>query len=157
VSRDAREVALVLALILLLVGAIWQAQEWPFRTRIFPMAMALPLLGLAVALLVIKIRGMRNPRPRELEAPVAEIDPAVARRRTFGILGWLVGFAGLIWLIGVPAGGTLGTFAYLKLGARERWPITLAISAGTALFFFALINGLHTPFPSGALLEPLGL
>jgi hypothetical protein len=157
VSRDTREIAFIVAIILLLVGAIWQAQEWPFRTRIFPMVIALPLLLLTVVLLVAKIRGLRDPSPGVLEAPVDEIAPQVARQRTLGILGWLLGFGGLIWLLGFPIGGTLGTLAYLKVGARERWPISLAISGGTALFFVAMINGLHTPFPSGALLGPLGL
>jgi hypothetical protein len=157
VSRDVREVAFIGAIILLLVGAILQSQEWPFRTRIFPLVIAFPLLGLSVALLLVKLRAIRNPSPRPLEAHPSEVDPELARRRTLGILGWLLGFAVLIYLLGFPVGGTLGTLVYLKFGAHERWPISLAISAGTALFFVAMISGLHTPFPSGVLLEPFGL
>jgi hypothetical protein len=40
------------------------------------------------------------------------------------------------------------------LGAQERWPVTLAISAACWLFFFGLFDyALQMPFPSGALFD----
>jgi hypothetical protein len=90
-------------------------------------------------------------------APRANFRLSLEQWRFFSIIAWLVGFPAAIWILGFPLGCTLGTLAYLKLSAREKWPISLAVSTGMALFFFLMINGLHTPFPKGGLLELLDI
>jgi hypothetical protein len=110
---------------------------------------------------VLQVVRQRRAAPAAVaEEPVVEAADAVAsaqaRRRGLSIVSWLLGFLAAIWLLGFPAGGTLGTLAYLKLAAREKWPISVAISAGTALFFALMIYGLNTPFPPGALFELFG-
>jgi hypothetical protein len=53
----------------------------------------------------------------------------------------------------VPA-SAIATLLYLKLGAQERWPVTLAISAACWLFFFGLFDyALQMPFPTGLLFD----
>ena len=48
----------------------------------------------------------------------------------------------------------IATFLYLKFGAGERWPVTLAITAGCWLFFFGLFDyALQLPFPQGAFFD----
>ena len=165
-SRNAYEMIFTLALLLVVGAAVWQAQGWQIKARLFPWAIGLPLMGLLAALLVTQV--MRQLRASSavaaeqsvaVEHPEETADPvraADARRRGFTIVGWLLGFLAAVWLLGFPVGGTLGTLAYLKLAAREKWPISGAISAGTALFFAVMIYGLNTPFPRGALLELFG-
>jgi hypothetical protein len=179
VSRDRAEVVFS-ALLLVVIGlAVWNAQAWGIRARLFPWVIGIPLLVLLAALLVALLaRQVRaaSGQPAALagqsasaEAPpveqsgeVAEGGPtdesgaeALARRRGLMLLGWLLGFLAAIWLLGFPLGGTLGTLAYLKLAARERWPISLGVTAGTGLFFLLMIKGLNTPFPAGTLFELL--
>jgi hypothetical protein len=49
------------------------------------------------------------------------------------------------------------TFLYLRLGAGERWAISLALSLGAFLFVYGLFErGLGVPFPAGSLLVWLG-
>jgi hypothetical protein len=79
-------------------------------------------------------------------------------RRTAGILGWIAGYLAAIWLLGFALGGTLCTFLSLKVGSRERWPITLALTAGAAAFiYFVFERGLNVPFPPGQLFVWLGM
>ena len=56
------------------------------------------------------------------------------------------------------AGATLlTTFLYLKLGARERWATSLALSLGGFVFVYGLFErALGVPFPPGSLLTWLG-
>ena len=87
-----------------------------------------------------------------------EIPAAVVVRRTAGIFGWIIGFLAAIWLLGFTLGGVLCTFVSLKVGSRERWPITLAITAGTLAFVYGVFDqALHVPFPPGQLFTWLGL
>jgi hypothetical protein len=83
-----------------------------------------------------------------------EIEPIVERQRTFAIGCWIVGFFLAIWILGFIPASAIATFLYLKFGAGERWPATLAITAGSWLFFFGLFDyALQMPFPRGALFD----
>ena len=73
------------------------------------------------------------------------------------IAAWIVGMLGAIWLVGFPIATLLTTFLYLRLGAREGWTISVALSLGG----FAFVHGLFArllgvPFPAGRLFEWLG-
>ena len=155
------EILFTFGLLALVAWAVWEGRDWGIKPRLFPWAIGIPLIALLALQLVLLI--VRRPAT----APAAEAEPTStqveerieadrARRRGFSIVGWLLGFLAAIWLLGFPAGGTLGTLAYLKLAGREKWPITIGITAGTALFFALMINGLHTPFPRGTLFELFG-
>jgi hypothetical protein len=159
-NRDRWEILFTLAVLVVVGVAVWQAHAWGLKPRLFPWAIGIPLMGLLVALLVTQVVRQFKSAPAAPEPPVIEEAEAVAaahaRRRGLSIVGWLLGFLVAIWLLGFPIGGTLATLAYLKLAAHERWPISLAISGGTAAFFVLMIYGLHTPFPQGALFELVG-
>ncbi len=159
-SRNTWEIVFTLAILVVIGAAVWQAQVWGLKPRLFPWAIGIPLMVLLAALLVTQVVRQLQSAPAAPEPPVVEAAEAVAaahaRRRGVSIVGSLLGFLAAIWLLGFPIGGTLGTLVYLKLAAGERWPISLAIAGGTAVFFVLMINGLHTPFPRGALFELLG-
>jgi biotin transporter BioY len=62
-----------------------------------------------------------------------------------------------IWLLGFPLATLVATFLYLKVGGRERWPISIALSlAGFAFVYGLFERGLAVPFPPGRLLVWLG-
>ncbi len=62
-----------------------------------------------------------------------------------------------IWLIGFAGATLLVTLLYLRIGAGERWPISLAVSAGGFLVVYGLFQrALGVPFPPGALVAWLG-
>jgi hypothetical protein len=178
VSVNARNIVFTVVLLAVVGAVIFEARVWEIKARLFPWAIGIPVLAMIVALLMKQILEQFN-RSRQAVGEVhstdsflgdsragashsAEVHPAErhaaevqaqVRRRAYSIVGWLLGFLAAIWMLGFPAGGTLGTLAYLKLAAGEGWPISVAISAGTAVFFWLMINFLNTPFPRGTLFD----
>jgi putative tricarboxylic transport membrane protein len=127
------------------------------RAGIFPWVVGVPSLGLA--LYIFATEALTSTREIKIGGQYAipdepEIEPIVERQRTFAIGCWIVGFFIAIWIVGFIPASALATFLYLKFGAGERWPVTLAITAGCWLFFFGLFDyALQMPFPQGALFE----
>jgi hypothetical protein len=79
-------------------------------------------------------------------------------RRTAGITGWLLGFFFAIWLLGFSMAVPLATFLYLKVGAREKWLISIVLTLVAFGSFYGLfVYSLSVPFPQGLLLEWLGM
>jgi TctA family transporter len=127
------------------------------RAAIFPWVVGVPCLTLS--LYIFAKEALTSTREIKIGGQYAipdepEIEPIVERQRTFAIGCWIVGFFIAIWIVGFIPASAIATFLYLKFGAGERWPVTLAITAGCWLFFFALFDyALQLPFPEGALFE----
>ena len=127
------------------------------RAGIFPRVVGVPCL--ALALYIFAKEALTSTQEIKIGGQFAipdepEIEPIVERQRTFAIGCWIVGFFIAIWIVGFIPASAIATFLYLKFGAGERWPVTLAITAGCWLFFFGLFDyALQLPFPQGALFE----
>ena len=127
------------------------------RAGIFPWVVGVPCLVLGLYIFakeaLTSTREIKTGGLYEIpEEP--EIEPIVARQRTFAIGCWIVGFFLAIWILGFIPASAIATFLYLKFGAGERWPVTLVITAGCWLFFFGVFDyALQLPFPQGALFE----
>jgi hypothetical protein len=129
---------------------------WEPRAALFPWVIGLPVFLLAIYIFVQEtLRSKRKVKAAEYQFYVEpEIDPVLARQRTLAAMGWIVGFFLAIWAFGFVAASAIATLLYLKVGAGERWPITLAISAACWLFFFGVFDyALQLPFPEGTVLE----
>jgi TctA family transporter len=127
------------------------------RAGIFPWVVGVPCL--ALSLYIFAKEALTSTQEIKTGGQYAipdepEIEPIVTRQRTFAIGCWIVGFFIAIWVVGFIPASAIATFLYLKFGAGERWPATLAITAGCWLFFFGLFDyALQLPFPQGALFE----
>lgn len=147
-------------MVLLLMMSAWsvfEARQWDIRARLFPWAVGFPVIALLALQIATTLRAAIAGTGYSVgESAFDELAHSPeARRRTVMILVWLLVFAALIYLLGFPFGSTLSTLLYLKISAHEKWPISLAITAGTAAFFAALVLFLYVPFPRGILLELL--
>ncbi|MGH8642546.1 MAG: tripartite tricarboxylate transporter permease [Burkholderiales bacterium] len=141
-------------IVVVLAAALWESRDFGFRAGLFPWAIGIPVLALAAIHLALQLAG----KERLPESAPSDADHGLPRaemiRRTRDIFGWIVGYLAAIWLLGFTLGGTLCTFLALKLGGRERWPITLVMTAGVAAFIYLVFErGLRVPFPPGQLLE----
>jgi putative tricarboxylic transport membrane protein len=127
------------------------------RAAFFPWAIGLPCLILAIYVFskeVFTTKKVIKTATAYAAPEESEIEPIIERQRTFAIGCWIVGFFIAIWVLGFIPASAIATFLYLKFGAGERWPVTLAITVGCWLFFFALFDyALQMPFPQGALFE----
>jgi TctA family transporter len=145
-----------LGMIVVFAGALWPALGWPPRARVFPVAIFGPLLLLTIANFLNDLR--RQPWTETMKQAIAEsnVDEPTFRKRTRGILGWIVGFFLAIWLLGFALGIPLATFIYLKLAARERWLTAILVTAGSWAFIVGLFGRvLEFAFPEAALFRLL--
>lgn len=139
--------------VLILVLALWQSRNFGFRAGLFPWAIGIPTLVLALLQLGKDVSGRKKRRSVTYEGEgKIQVSPEVAMRRTLSILGWIVGFFITIWLLGFTYAVPLTILLYLKLAGRENWPITAIVTFVTWLFFHVLFErALNVPFPEGLL------
>jgi putative tricarboxylic transport membrane protein len=153
-SRVSLGVVFTGGIIALLASALWMSRGFGFRAGLFPWAIGLPVLALAIVQLVLDLHGPRErsvSRARVVEDE-AELPTRIVYRRTAGIAAWVVGFFAAIWGLGVATAVPVTTFLFLKVGAGEKWPTSLLCTAGLWLLVYGLfIHTLHIPFPEGLL------
>ena len=134
--------------------------SWEPRAALFPLTIGIP--SVIFTGIVLGRELLRSTRvvsheeiPGEEEEP--EVDPVVAKRRTVTIVGWISGFFVAIWLLGFTAAAAVATFLYLKVGAGERWPVSIILAAICWGFFYGVFDySLQMPFPKGDLFVWLG-
>lgn len=135
-------------LILIVAAAVWEARHWDVTTRLFPWVIGFPLLGLLALQIFFEISGFHGKPAEEPEPRTRE-----ERLRSVSTVGWLLGFVGAVWFFGFGIGGPLATLSYLKVSAREKWPLALAVSASVGIMLWVLEEFLYIPFPRGFLFK----
>ena len=164
--RNRTDVVIGVLLVTLLAWALLEAQDWPARTRFFPLIIGYPMLVLAAIHLGYSLwLGLRPAGPwQALEEPEPEmeagppLDPAVVRRRTLEISAWAVIFALGLWLLGFKVGGVAIPLVFLRFQAHEPWGTSVLYSLGVYVFFWgALEQALSFPLPPGLLADALGV
>ncbi len=127
---------------------VWQARDWGFRASLFPWVIGFPGIVLALAQVGIDVKGLLR---AGIAVPAAD---AVVVRRTMTIVGWILGFFASIWLLGFPVTVPLCTFLFLKVGAGEKWLVSLLLTLLAWGGFHAIfVHSLSLPFPPGTLVE----
>ena len=159
----ARPQAILSAIFLLLfIVFVYQAQGWRLQARLYPWAIGIPMLILALVQVILDLKGVKS-KPDSGGAPVdfqmsQDVDPAMARRRALITFAWIFGFFLLIWLVGFSIAIPAMVFGYLKIQSREPWLISIVLTAVASLVFWALFVWLLTlPFPQGIIFDWLGI
>ena len=154
----------VFSLCLAAVGAyaVVAALAWPFKAALFPLVMGIPLLVLALAQLLLELRGGKaeadSGPPVDLAQAGADVPPELVRRRTLGTFAWMGAFAALVLLIGFPLAVPLFLFSYLVMQSSAGWLLSAALTAAGWGFFHVLFERLlHFPFDTGLIQTWLGL
>jgi len=148
-----------LAVAVIFAWALWQSRNFPFSAGYFPWVLGFPVFVFAVVQFIMDLTGRGDKKSGQREAETGMGLPRdVVRRRTAGVFGWLFGWFVAIWLFGFTFGATLATFVQLKIGEREKWPLSLGLTGmAWALLFFVFKGVLHLPFPKGQIFRWLGL
>lgn len=152
-------------LVIVFFWFLWEARDWPLRTRFFPFAIGLPVLVLAAIQFGLSIRNACRARARGANAAdrapsagAASVEALLAHRRTLGIAAWALAFALGLWVLGFKVGGLVLCLAFLRFQARESWGTSLTYGLVVYLFFFAGLElALAVPLPPGLLAASLGL
>lgn len=137
---------------------LYTAKDWTFQAGLFPLAIGIPALILALCQLVKDtVRGREGAQPEDL-ASLADLPvdrdvpfPEVVRRagRAFA---WIFGLAFAIWAFSFTIAVPLFTVLYLYFQARERWWVVAVMTLCLGLFQYVLFDRIiHTNWPVGAL------
>ena len=148
-----------LSLMAIAVWVLISAARWPFKTAFFPVMIGVFLFfgGAADLLLSLFEKEKAGKNQTAVDFQLSEdVDPALATRRTLLAFGWVLGFFVLILLVGFTLSVPLLVFLFLKVQAREKWGITLFLTASSLVFFFGLfVWMLNIPFAEGWIVEGL--
>jgi hypothetical protein len=147
-------------LIIVAASAIYMALDWPFKAKLFPLSVSIPLLILASIQLLQLIFG--KPETDDSAAVDMEfssdVPPEIERRRVISAFSWIVGFIVCVYLIGFPLTIPLFIFVYLKFESGVGWFRTFLSTALTWAIFYGLFEKLvHLQFEQGVLQAWLGL
>jgi hypothetical protein len=140
---------------------VWEAQEWRLQARLYPLAIGIPMIALAVINIVQELRGPK--KEAASNTPVdfqltQTVEPAVAVRRTLNMLSWIVGFLAGIWVLGFSITIAGMTFGFLKIQNKEGWRMSLVLTASAWLVYYVVFERtLLLPFPEGQIFRWLGM
>jgi hypothetical protein len=138
------------------------AQDWRMQARLYPWAIGIPMLILAIVQVILDLKGIKPKQSSDatpMDYQFSKVtDPVLARKRTITMFSWLVGFFFGIWLLGFPIAIALMMFTYLKIQGRESWVLSIALTVIAWIFFWGLFVKLLTlPFPEGLIVTWLGI
>jgi phosphatidylserine synthase len=135
--------------------ALYGSRNWNSTTSLFPHAVGFPILALLVVILAVDIRKGR----RQKEKGETEDKEFLTKNRWMILyLGWLVGFAFLIWAIGMVYSIPIYLFSYMTIQGKYSWLKSgIYAVAATALVFVLFQYVFGVAWPDGVLLTMLGL
>jgi hypothetical protein len=149
---------LALAIMALSGWGVWSALAWPWKAKLFPLVIGIPLFCLATAELLWVLFGSRGAKQAAADFQFSADQPReVALRRTLLAVGWTLGFFAVIVLLGFQIAVPVLVFAYLKIQGKEGWLFSIVFTAAVWGFFYGLFDRLlQMPFPAGMLFVWLG-
>lgn len=158
-ARWAWDLAFALVLAAVFAYATATALALPEGAKLFPLAIAIPSLVLAVLLAVISLRSRGTTVPPK--PPDPDDDPTLTSdeqtRRTVEIAAWFLGIFAAVYLLGFLVAIPVSAIAYLRFAAREGWVPTVAVAALCWSVVFGVFDRLlHVPLPAGELLRVFG-
>ena len=130
--------------------AVISAMEWPWKAKLFPLVIGIPVFLLAAAEVLWVLFGTA-PKDQAMDFQLSTHVPAGETvKRTLVAAAWIVGFFALIVLLGFPIAVALFVFLYLKLQGREGWVLCSVFTLAVWAAFYGLFDVLlHLPFPEG--------
>lgn len=156
-SRLSPNALFTLLLFALAAFGVVGAKDWALSTRLMPWVVGIPMLGLAGAYAALQIGGFARESRAQMELGGLGIDVPLAllKRRSVEFAAWLLTFSFAVIALGFVYGGPLITLAYFKSTGRERWPISLALSAAMLVAFLLMRDLLRLPMNEGWIFEQI--
>ena len=145
--------------------AVATAITWSWDTGLFPYAVGIPALLLALWQLVLDLTraqrsggGEGDPTPQIMDITVDQSLPKdVVRRGTAVAFGWILCFVFSIWFVGFLIAVPLFVFFYLRHRAGATIRVAVTIASIMAIFIWGVFDQIiHTAWPEAALLRFLG-
>jgi hypothetical protein len=147
-----KNIAFLLLLLAVLIGAFVMTLGYPSRPRLFPL-ITICLCGLLVLMELIK--AFLPGKEGGLGESEETLKTAGEKRRRFAVTtAWIGGFTLSIWLLGFVIGMPLFVLAYVRLNG-EKWLWTILLPVGMfAIVYYGFGLLLETPLYEGFLFLP---
>ena len=158
-TRWAPDLAFALVLVAVFAYATVTAVSYPEGAKLFPLAIAVPSLVLAVLLVVMSVRSRGTTVPPKPPDPDDDptLTPNEQARRTAEIAAWFLGIFAAVYLLGFLVAIPVSAIAYMRFAAREGWVSSIAVAALCWSVVFGVFDRLlHVPLPAGELLRIFG-
>jgi hypothetical protein len=139
---------------------LYAGRHWNAKTALFPRAVGFPMAGLLAVILVMEVaKGRRRTeRGGDGEGVDSDAEFRATSSRMLRYFGWLFGFVGAIWAIGMSYSIPIYILAYMRVEGRYGWGKCVAYAAATAGLITVVYNyAFRVAWPEGALLRGLGL
>jgi TctA family transporter len=141
----------------LFVAALIVGWQWPLIAKLMSVyVVAIPGLVLAVIQLFRELVAWEKPAAEGNRAYQSDevFDVRLEKRtevwRTLGFFGWFAGGAAAIWLLGMVIGLPLLILLYTLIEGKEKWRVSLLLSASIFLVIWGLFEYLlEIRWPSG--------
>ena len=147
-------------LMVVTASAIYLALEWPFKAKLFPLSVSIPLFilaGIQLLQLLVGKEEIIESAAVDLEFS-SDVPPEIERRRVITAFSWIAGFILAVYLIGFPLTVPLFICFYLRFESGVGALPTIAATAITWAMFYGLFQKLvHLQFEQGAIQTWLGL
>jgi uncharacterized BrkB/YihY/UPF0761 family membrane protein len=136
------------------------ALKWPFRAALFPVIIGSLVFLMSAAELFLNLLGGENggEEASGFDFKLTELgDQGLVRRRTLSMFVSILVFFFLVLLVGFHVSIPIFFFLFLKFKAKEKWRISLGLTALAWVSFYGLfIWLLHIDFPQGWIQRWLG-
>jgi hypothetical protein len=140
-------------LVLIAIWVVMTALKWPFRAALFPVIIGSLVFLMSAAELFLNLLRRENggEETSGLDFRLTEDgDPGLVWRRTLSMFVSILVFFFLILLVGFHVSILIFFFLFLKFKAKEKWRISLGLTALAWVSFYGLfIRLLHINFPQG--------
>lgn len=140
---------------------VYQAQEWRMQARLYPWAIGIPMIILAIIQVIFDLKGIES-KADDSAAPVdfqmsKNIDPQVAFKRTVNIFAWFFAFFLGCWLVGFNITIPVIVFSYMYFHGKEKLWLAATLTIIAFIFYYSLfVRLLNLPFPDGVIQTYLG-
>ena len=138
-----------------------QAFEWRLQARLYPLAIGIPMIILAIIQVILDLKGVESKQTDAAPVDVQmgqNVEPAVAFKRTVQIFSWFFGFFLGCWLVGFTITIPVIVFSYMYFYGKEKLFLAATLTVIAFIFYYSLfVRLLNLPFPDGMIQTWLGL
>lgn len=143
-------------LIALFAFAVFEAKDFAFAGRLFPLIVGIPALILTIVQLFLDLKAKPAANGADRQdfvdiAPDLSIPVTVVRTRALRFLSWILGLYLGIWVVGFKIAVPLFFIAFMRVEGKARWILIFSLTALSvyAIFYhFEELLGVFWPKPA---------
>ena len=152
---------MTICFLLMGIGVVITALQWPLRTAFFPVIMGSIFIALNMAELVMTLYSVKWSKEKRSGYDfkfAEEIDPALVRERVISISCWILVYYFCIHLVGFSYAIPLFFCFFFRMRGREEWKLSIALAAVAWVSFHGLfVMLLKAQYPEGWLQQGLSI